>query len=89
MYVIFREWNKGELYLRDDGYIASLKVHPEYQRQGIGSALLLNAIAYAEAFNMPLWLAPLSPDGRDDLLVQWYFRFGFVWDEREEFLIYA
>lgn len=63
--------------LEADGHIASLYVAPAYNRQGVGSALLRQVIAYAQSLNYPQLYAEASFFSRD-LFLKFKFRVAFI-----------
>ncbi len=60
-------------------YLMMLGVHPDYQGQGIGSALIQPVLAKADAENMPCYLETSTADA-----VRFYRRQGFEVVEKNE-----
>lgn len=68
----------GMHHILDEGAIANLAIHPGYRRQGIASALLKEAIAYAERHD--LQRLTLEVRTSNQAAIALYRQFGFELD---------
>jgi GNAT superfamily N-acetyltransferase len=68
----------------DGLFLDHLYVHPNYQRRGIGAAVLAILCRDADSLNLPIRVGAL----RDSDSNRFYVRHGFVWVEESEWDIY-
>jgi len=67
------------MYLQNNGalYIAALYIKEEFRGKGIGSMVMNDIVAFADANKLPIVLIPESEDLKTKVLLDFYKKFGF------------